>query len=76
MFRKDIPEWRFYKDYKIHFPDWKIQPTYDTSKYWMWVLCKYKHELIDLYDAELPNIQSSWLNITKEKAIRSLTFTE
>lgn len=76
MFRKDIPEWRFYKDYKIHFPDWEIQPTYDTSKYWMWVLCKYKHELIDLYDAELPNIPSSWLNITKEKAIRSLTFTE
>jgi hypothetical protein len=62
-----------YKDYKTHYPDWYIQPTYDTSKYWMYVLCKYQHQLKDMYDAELPHLPITWKDITKEEAIYSLS---
>ncbi|CAC5385551.1 unnamed protein product [Mytilus coruscus] len=34
-----------YKKYKENFPDWDIPPNSDVSKYWMWVMCKYKDEL-------------------------------
>jgi hypothetical protein len=62
-----------YKDYKTHYPDWYIQPTYDTSKYWMYVLCKYQHQLKDLQCSTLPHLPTTWYNITKEEAIDSLS---
>ena len=63
---------RNYNEYKTHYPDWNIQPTYDTSKYWMYVLCKYQHQLKDMYHAELPHLPTTWNDITKEEAIASL----
>jgi hypothetical protein len=63
---------RLYKEYKTHHPNWDIQPTYDTSKYWMYVLCKYQHQLKDLYNSALPHLPTTWNNITKEEAIDSL----
>ena len=64
---------RLYKEYKTHHPDWYIQPTYDTSKYWMYVLCKYQRQLKDFYHAELPHLPTTWNDITNEEAIDSLS---
>ena len=64
---------RLYKEYKTHHPDWYIQTTYDASKYWMYVLCTYQHQLKDLYHAELPHLPTTWNDITKEEAIDSLS---
>ena len=65
--------YRKYKEYKAHYPDWYIQPTYDTSKYWMYVLCKYQHQLKDMYHTALPHLPTTWNDITKEEAIASLS---
>lgn len=64
--------WRKYKEYQTHYPQWDIQPTYDTSKYWMYVMCTYQHKLKDFYRLKLPHIPSSWNDITLEDAINSL----
>lgn len=61
-----------YKNFKTHFPDWDIPPNSDTSKYWMWVICKYQHELIKMHNTQLPDIPINWKSITKEIAIDSL----
>lgn len=63
---------RKYKEYKTHYPNWDIQPTYDTSKYWMYVMCTYQHKLKDFYRLKLPHIPSSWNDITLEDALNSL----
>ncbi|VDI83409.1 Hypothetical predicted protein [Mytilus galloprovincialis] len=73
----DIDEYkgksRQYKDYKKHYPDWDIQPTYDTSKYWMYVMCTYKQKLTDIYQRKtLPDIPAIWYDITLEEALNSL----
>lgn len=73
---QDIEEligiWRQYKDYQTHYPQWDIQPTFDTSKYWMYVMCTYQHKLKDYYRLKLPHIPSSWNDITLEDALNSL----
>ncbi|VDH97491.1 Hypothetical predicted protein [Mytilus galloprovincialis] len=73
----DIDEYkgksRQYKDYKKHYPDWDIQPTHDTSKYWMYVMCTYQQKLTDRYRRKtLPDIPTIWFGITLEEAINSL----
>ena len=73
MYAINCSDYRYYKEYKTHHPDWYIQPTYDTSKYWMYVLCKYQHQLKDMYDTELPHLPTTWKDITKEEAIDSLS---
>ena len=54
-----VHELRPYKDYKKHFLDWDIQPTYDTSKYWVYVLRTYQHQFKRHYHAQLPKIPES-----------------
>lgn len=61
-----------YKDYKENFPDWEIPASSDTSKYWIWVMCKFKNELAEMYLMELPDIPEHWTSYTKETAIDSL----
>lgn len=61
-----------YKQFKTHFPDWDIAPNADTSKYWMWVTCKYQNELIKMHNTQLPDIPINWKSITKQIAIDSL----
>jgi hypothetical protein len=53
-------------------PEWYIQPTYDTPKYWVYVLCKYQHQLKNLYSLELSHLPTTWNDITQEEAIDSL----
>ncbi|XP_063446798.1 interferon-induced very large GTPase 1-like [Mytilus trossulus] len=62
-----------YKQYKRYFPDWDISPTSDTSKYWMWVMFRFQHELMLHHVAKLPDMPKSWRRITKEEAINSLS---
>ena len=73
MYTLDTLAFRKYKEYKAHYPEWYIQPTYDTSKYWMYVICKYQHQLKDMYHTALPHIPTTWNDITKEEAIDSLS---
>lgn len=61
-----------YKDYKEHYPDWDIPPNFDVSKYWMWVMCKYRIQLAEMYDSKDPNIPSNWESISKNDALNSL----
>ncbi|XP_052068787.1 interferon-induced very large GTPase 1-like [Mytilus californianus] len=67
-------EYRYYREYKKHFPDWDIVPSSDTSKYWMWVMSKYPNELKERYSVEEPNLPATWKLITKQEAIDSLSF--
>ncbi|CAG2243127.1 unnamed protein product [Mytilus edulis] len=61
-----------YKNYKDHFPDWDIPPNSDVSKYWMWVMCRYKDQLTQMYDTDDPDIPENWWVISKEDALNSL----
>ncbi|CAG2206570.1 unnamed protein product [Mytilus edulis] len=67
-------ESRYYREYKKHFPDWDIIPSHDTSKYWMWVMCKFPNELKKNYSVEEPKLPATWKLITKQEAIDSLSF--
>ncbi|VDI62420.1 Hypothetical predicted protein [Mytilus galloprovincialis] len=64
-----------YKEYKEHFPDWEIPPSSDTSKYWIWVMCKFQNELAEMYSMKIPDIEDipeHWTSYTKQIAIDSL----
>lgn len=65
-------EWTKYKDYKKEHPNWDIEPTPDTSKYWMWLLCKYQSNFEEKYEKKFETIPPSWFNITQEEAVQSL----
>ncbi|XP_071150302.1 interferon-induced very large GTPase 1-like [Mytilus edulis] len=71
----DNEEWKFYKEYKKRHPDWDIFPSSDVSRYWMWVICRYHHQLVEMYSIEHPDIPSDWWKITKEQAIKSISNT-
>lgn len=62
-----------YKEYKQHFPSWDILPNANASDYWKWVMCKFKKEFTDKYNALEPDIPENWWLITKQKAIDSLS---
>lgn len=70
---KDDEETRKYREYKKHFPDWDIPHSHDKSEYWMWIMCKYKDQLTQMYGKELPDIPETWPLISKEQALESLT---
>jgi hypothetical protein len=66
--------WHQFYEYKKYVPDWDITPdaTNSASKYWMWFMATYKHELTDHYKRELPDIPDSWNKITMDEAIKDL----
>lgn len=57
---------------KENYPDWEIPTNSDVSKYWIWVMCRYKDQLKEMYNADAPNIPENWWCIQKEEAIDSL----
>ncbi|XP_063447941.1 interferon-induced very large GTPase 1-like [Mytilus trossulus] len=61
-----------FRNYKENFPDWEIQPDHTVSKYWMWVMCKYKDQLKEMYNTDDPDIPEDWWLISREEAIDSL----
>ncbi|XP_041471827.1 interferon-induced very large GTPase 1-like [Lytechinus variegatus] len=66
--------WHNIKEYKTYLPDWDIAPntTNDVSKYWMWFMVTYQHQLKDRYHAKLPDIPEDWMAITKKEALTDL----
>ncbi|XP_066938485.1 interferon-induced very large GTPase 1-like [Macrobrachium rosenbergii] len=75
-FKCDETNWEPHLDkyYKKIFPNWKIQgdATAEATPYWKWFLVKYERQLAQKYGAERPDIPTSWKNITKEAALKSL----
>ncbi|CAC5368371.1 unnamed protein product [Mytilus coruscus] len=61
-----------FKNYKENFPDWEIKPDPGVSEYWMWVMCKYKDQLKEMYSSDDPDIPEDWWLISREQAIDSL----
>ncbi|XP_041470065.1 interferon-induced very large GTPase 1-like [Lytechinus variegatus] len=63
-----------YTEFKTYLPDWDISPdpTNSVSKYWMWFMATYQHQLKDKYNAQLPDIPASWRTISKEEALTDL----
>lgn len=63
-----------YMKYHTYLPEWDIapSPSMDASKYWMWFMSTYKHQLTELHGAKEPDIPEHWKLITKEEALDSL----
>ncbi len=66
-----------YKDYRQvndYYRSWKIHGdvSLEASSYWKWFMATYSSELAKDYDAEEPDIDSSWKSLTKEKEIEKL----
>lgn len=66
-----------YKDYRQvndYYRSWKIHGdvSLESSSYWKWFMATYSSELAEYYDAEEPDINSSWKSLTKEKEIEKL----
>ncbi|XP_054761083.2 interferon-induced very large GTPase 1-like [Lytechinus pictus] len=61
-------------EYKTYLQDWDIapDPTNSVSKYWMWFMATYQHQLRDMYNVRLPSIPVSWRTITKQEALTDL----
>ncbi|XP_060592366.1 interferon-induced very large GTPase 1-like [Ruditapes philippinarum] len=71
-------EWHPYKDYKTILDEWYIAPSanmQDTCRYWMWFVATYKDRLLDKYQYKFDDIPSSWKDITKSSALKSLSET-
>jgi hypothetical protein len=67
-----------FRDYKTILKEWYIAPSanmHDTCRYWMWFVSTYKDRLSDYYQYNFDDIPSSWKDITKHSAIKSLSET-
>ena len=60
-------------EYKTYLPEWDISPSpnMESSKYWMWFMVKYQHQLKKKHTADLA-IPEPWNDITVKQAIDSL----
>ncbi|CAC5424367.1 unnamed protein product [Mytilus coruscus] len=61
-----------FQNYQDYFPEWYIEPTMDTSKYWIWVLCHFKKEFETRHGKAFGDIPANWKKITEEEALNSL----
>ncbi|XP_028285124.1 interferon-induced very large GTPase 1-like isoform X2 [Parambassis ranga] len=67
-------QWHPYKTYNEVFPDWHIPPdvSLEASDYWKYVMTKYNKKFAEAYNAKPADIPSTWGNINKEQAEKSL----
>ena len=67
-------EWHPCIDYNKCYKGWNIgpDPTNSTSKYWTWFMATYQHQLKEMHQAELPDIDPSWKMVTKQEALDDL----
>uniref|UniRef100_F6Q0B6 Upregulator of cell proliferation n=1 Tax=Xenopus tropicalis TaxID=8364 RepID=F6Q0B6_XENTR len=67
-------QWHPYKDYRLIYPDWAIQPdpSITASDYWKYVFVKFNSEFAEYYNALPADLPDDWCNITEEKALDSL----
>ncbi|XP_063416250.1 interferon-induced very large GTPase 1-like [Mytilus trossulus] len=65
-----------FQNYQDFFPEWYIEPTMDTSKYWIWLLCHFKQEFETRHGLEFVDIPARWTKITEDEALYSLNETD
>ncbi|KAL8176541.1 UNVERIFIED_CONTAM: hypothetical protein K2H54_036110 [Gekko kuhli] len=70
-------KWHPYKDYRVYYPDWCIQPDPSTnaSDYWKFVFKEFNHEFAHQYGAKPADLPEDWKNITQEQALEALKET-
>ncbi|XP_018430524.1 PREDICTED: up-regulator of cell proliferation-like [Nanorana parkeri] len=66
-----------YKEYRDHYPDWKIQPdeSIEASDYWKFVLKEYNEEFAEEYKAKPAKYPEEWNTLSEEMAKKSLQKT-
>ncbi|XP_041434674.1 interferon-induced very large GTPase 1-like isoform X2 [Xenopus laevis] len=67
-------KFHYYKDYRLIYPDWAIQPdsSITASDYWKYIFVKYNKDFAEEYDALPADLPVEWHKITDEKALMSL----
>ncbi|XP_069374568.1 up-regulator of cell proliferation [Paralichthys olivaceus] len=79
LFRCDATKGKLhpYKNYREIFKDWKIPPdgSYQASDYWKYVMAKFNDEFADEHGAKPADIPSTWKDIKRPQAEKSLTET-
>lgn len=68
----DQEKWVKFNAYKSEYPKWYIEPSPDNSKYWIWLLCKYRKEFEEKHEGKFDHIPKSWKKIEKKEALNSL----
>ncbi|CAM5148554.1 unnamed protein product [Natator depressus] len=63
-----------YKDYRIYYPDWRIQPdpSIEASDYWKFIFQKFNHQLANSYNANPADLPRDWGKITETRAQEGL----
>ncbi|XP_065450264.1 up-regulator of cell proliferation-like isoform X1 [Chrysemys picta bellii] len=63
-----------YKDYRVYYPDWRIQadPSIEASDYWKFVFQKFNHQLAKSYNAKPADLPRDWGKITETRALEGL----
>lgn len=72
---KECQVYHPYREYKTYMKEWDIQPLADmsNSKYWNWFLNTFSEQLAKYFSRKQPDVPSSWTDLTKDDAIRSLS---
>ncbi|CAC5424342.1 unnamed protein product [Mytilus coruscus] len=65
-----------FQHYQVFHPEWYIEPTMNTSKYWIWLLCHFKQEFETRHGKKFVDIPPSWKRITEDEALDSLEETD
>uniref|UniRef100_A0A8D2LP68 Interferon-induced very large GTPase 1 n=1 Tax=Varanus komodoensis TaxID=61221 RepID=A0A8D2LP68_VARKO len=70
-------EWHQFKDYRVYYPDWCIQPdpSINASDYWKFFLKEFNHDLAQHYGCKPADLPEDWKNLTKEHALQALKET-
>ncbi|XP_042329732.1 up-regulator of cell proliferation-like [Sceloporus undulatus] len=63
-----------YKDYRVYYPDWHIQPdpSINASDYWKFIFKELNHDFAREYRAKPADLPEDWKTITKEQAFQAL----
>ncbi|XP_040295756.1 up-regulator of cell proliferation-like [Bufo bufo] len=78
-FRNSDTDWEShpYKEYRIYYPDWAIEPdpSMESSDYWKYVFAQFNKEFAEEYGAKPADLPNDWKKITVEEALNSLKKT-
>ncbi|XP_050977843.1 up-regulator of cell proliferation [Labeo rohita] len=67
-------QWHPYKEYSKIYPDWQIDPdrSIEASAYWKYVMAQFNEQFAAEYNAKPADIPSTWKDIKKDEAKKSL----
>lgn len=71
---QELVDYKDYRQVNDYYRSWKINGdlSLESSSYWKWFMATYSSELAEYYDAEEPDIDSTWKSLTKEGEIEKL----